>query len=249
PLLQAGPNPHLVHVGSGIASIGEQRPDELAKRIPAGTRYVGIGVGKRVSPAFMKVAAERTGGLFTQVNPDEPIGWRGFEIASTLNAPRLLNVRVETPGLNGVRFLTFSNALAHGEELAAVANVTHAMPKSVTVRGTLDGQPFERTVPVSNVAEHAGYLPRTWAKLEIDRLLAEDSSGNRKAITGLSKAMYVMTPYTSLLVLENEQMYKQFNVDRGRKDHWAMYPCPAKIPVVYIPDPNQPAGGRPDLKG
>src|SRR5262249_22496693 len=94
PLLQAGPNPHLVHVGSGIASIGEQPADELVKRIRVGRRYVGIGVGKRVSPAFMKVAAERTGGLFTQVNPDEPIGWRGFEIASTLNAPRLLNVHI-----------------------------------------------------------------------------------------------------------------------------------------------------------
>jgi ferric-dicitrate binding protein FerR (iron transport regulator)/tetratricopeptide (TPR) repeat protein len=249
PLLQAGSNPHLVHVGGGVASIGEQRADELVRRIPAGTRYVGIGVGKRVSPAFMKVAAERTGGLFTQVNPDEPIAWRGFEIASTLNAPRLLNVRVDTPNLNGVRFLTFSNSLAHGEELAAVANVTHAMPRSVAIRGLLDGQPFERVLSVENVDEGAGYLPRTWAKLEIDRLLAEDSSLHRQAVTDLSKAMYVMTPFTSLLVLENEQMYKDFKVDRGRKDHWAMYPCPAKIPVVYIPDPNQPAVGRPDLKG
>jgi ferric-dicitrate binding protein FerR (iron transport regulator)/tetratricopeptide (TPR) repeat protein len=249
PLLQAGPNPHLVHVGGGVASIGEQRADELVKRIPPGARYVGIGVGKRVSPAFMKVAAERTGGLFTQVNPDEPIGWRGFEIASTLNAPRLLNVHIDTPGINGVRFLTFTSALAHGEELAAVANVTHAMPRDVAVRGTMDGQPFEKAIPVSNVADGAGYLPRTWAKLEIDRLLAEESQANRPAITELSKAMYVMTPFTSLLVLENEQMYKDFKVDRGRKDHWALYPCPAKIPVVYIPDPNRPAGVKPDLKG
>jgi tetratricopeptide (TPR) repeat protein len=247
PLLQAGSNPHLVHVGGGIASIGEQRADVLVKRIPVGTKYVGIGVGKRFSPAFMKVAAERTGGLFTQVNPDEPIAWRGFEIASTLNAPRLLNVSIECPGT--AHFLTFSNVLAHGEEFAAVANVTRDAPKSVTIRGTLDGQAFEKTLPVSNVAEHAGYLPRTWAKLEIDRLLADDSARNQKEITDLSKAMYVMTPFTSLLVLENEQMYKDFKVDRGRKDHWALYPCPPKIPVVYIPDPNQPAGSRPDLKG
>ena len=197
----------------------------------------------------MKVAAEKTGGLFTQVNPDEPISWRGFEIASTLNAPRLLNIHVDTPGVNGVRFLTFSNALAHGEEFAAVANVTHATPQAAVIRGTLDGQPWEKTLPVENVADGAGYLPRTWAKLEIDRLLAEDSSANQKAITELSKAMYVMTPFTSLLVLENEQMYKDFKVDRGRKDHWAMYPCPPKIPIVYIPDPNQPAGGTVDLEG
>src|SRR5437899_9853900 len=44
---------------------------------------------------------------------------------------------------------------------------------------------------------------------------------------------YVMTPYTSLLVLETEADYERFHVDRGRKDHWAMYPLPERIPVVY----------------
>ena len=56
----------------------------------------------------------------------------------------------------------------------------------------------------------------------------------------MSKAMYVMTPFTSLLVLENDQMYADFHVDRGRKDHWALYPCPARIPVLYEPLGNEP---------
>src|SRR5262249_4560409 len=30
-------------------------------------------------------------------------------------------------------------------------------------------------------------------------------------------------------------------VDRGRKDHWAMYPCPDKIPVIHEPLPGAPA--------
>jgi hypothetical protein len=29
-------------------------------------------------------------------------------------------------------------------------------------------------------------------------------------------------------------------VDKSRKDHWALYPAPRKIPVVYEPDPDQP---------
>src|SRR4029077_20987889 len=66
-------NPYLVHVGSGIAAMGERRPDVLAKKIPANTRYVGVGVGKRWSRDFMKAAAERSGGYFTQINPEEPI--------------------------------------------------------------------------------------------------------------------------------------------------------------------------------
>ena len=239
--LAMGQNPHLVHIGGGVATLGEHRTDRLIPMLPAGTRYVGVGVGKRVSPAFMKVAAEKTGGLFTQINPDEPIAWRGFELASTLNTPRLLNITVSA-GEKMPHFLTFTNTLAHGEELAAVARIDDAALSGVVVNGSVDGQTFERTVPIQEIAAKADYLPRTWAKLEIDQLIAEDIRGHQQTITELSKAMYVMTPFTSLLVLENEAMYKEFNIDRGRKDHWAMYGCPAKMPTVYIPDPNQPAG-------
>lgn len=246
--LKAGTNPHLVHVGGGVATLGEQRTDKLIERIPQGTRYVGIAVGKRFSPALMKAAAEKTGGYFTQINPDEPIAWKGFELASTLNTPRLLNITIDdgsgvVPGdedENGVRFLAFTNALSQGDELAAVTRVSGALPAQARVKGTLNGVTFEKTIPVSNVAANANYLPRTWAKLEIDRLLALDAMKHRQRITDLSKSMYVMTPFTSLLVLENEAMYKEHNIDRGRKDHWAMYACPAKIPVVFIPDPNKP---------
>src|SRR5262249_30093236 len=110
--------------------------------------------------------------------------------------------------------------------------------------GQVDGQPFRRSVPMKEIADSADYLPRTWAKLEIDRLLAENTQANKDKIVALSKAMYVMTPFTSLLVLENDEMYKQYNVDRGRKDHWALYPCPEKIPVVHEPGQGQVANDR-----
>src|SRR5207302_4179566 len=115
-----------------------------------------------------------------------------------------------------------------------------ALPKAIHVNGMLAGKPFKQVLKVANETTGAGYLPRTWAKLEIDRLLADNPLKHKKAIVELSKAMYVMTPFTSLLVLENEDMYTQYKVDRGRKDHWAMYDLPAKIPVVFEPDPNQP---------
>jgi hypothetical protein len=244
--LRAGANPHLVHVGSGVAAMGERREDVLARSLADGVRYVGVGVGKRWSRGFMKAAAERSGGYFTQINPDEPIGWRAFDLLATLNTPRLLNVKVvDNP--ERLRFLSYSSSLAQGEELCAIARLDadkEPLPEAVTFAGTLDGQPFHHTVPVRQVADKADYLPRTWAKLEIDRLLAEDAAGHKDRIVALSKAMYVMTPFTSLLVLENEQMYQQFNVDRGRKDHWALYPCPEKIPVVYEPLPGQAVDAR-----
>jgi tetratricopeptide (TPR) repeat protein len=243
-LLKQAKNPHLVHVGSGIPAMGERRDDQLIKLVPAGTRYVGVGVGRRWNRSLMKAAAERSGGLFTQINPDEPVGWRAFDLFASLNTPRLFNAQVTAEGCPP--FLVFDPSVSEGEELAAVTRLGPGqdLPANITVRGTVNGKPFERIVPVKNVALHADYLPRSWARLEIDRLLIEEPVKNKDAIIALSKAMYVMTPYTSLLVLENEDLYTQYKVDRGRKDHWAMYPAPARIDIVYEPEPGMEGKDR-----
>ncbi len=249
-------NAWLVHVGSGYTAMGV-RQEELSKHLPAGARYVGIGVGKSWNRSFMKDLAERTSGHFAQINPDESIAWRALDVMATLNAPRLLGVTVETPaGQPGPVFLTDVSTVCQGEELCAVARLSAEngtplpMPGEVTVRGKLDGAPFRVALPVpGEVLGGAGYVPRTWAKLEIERLLAADARANRDRVVALSKAMYVMSPFTSLLVLENEAMYAQFKVDRGRKDHWAMYPSPPKVPVVYEPEPGQPVDVRNAPKG
>ncbi|MEK6235761.1 MAG: hypothetical protein N2C14_13720, partial [Planctomycetales bacterium] len=203
-------------------------------------RYVGIGVGKRWGRSFMKLAAGRSGGRSLQINPDEQVSWKTFELISTLNTPQLLDLNVLDDRERS--WLRFDETLAQGEELCAVIRLKDGdpMPESVVMTGTLDGETIRRTYPIRGVASHADYLPRTWAKLEIDRLLSADPQKNREQVISLSKSMYVMSPFTSLLVLEDEKMYAQFKVDRGRKDHWAIYPCPEQIPVVYEPDPSQP---------
>ena len=267
PLCEAGKNAHLVHVGSGVPVLGRRDIDVLVKLVPDGTRYVGVGVGKRWQRTLMKSAAARTGGYCTQINPDEQIAWRAFDLLATLNAPRMLNVSVCRAGIlpaasdsaagtaaPQLQFLCHNDALTQGEELCAIARVDKdkPLPEAVEVTGLVDGKlrrerlavgdcpnfrPSENgTVPFrGTVRDGAAYLPRTWAKLEIDRLVAEGAEKNKPRIIELSKAMYVMSPFTSLLVLEDEQMYVQYKVDRGRKDHWAMYACPATIPVVHEP--------------
>jgi hypothetical protein len=235
---------YLVHVGSGIAAMGERRDAALVQKIEragsAKVRYVGVGVGHRWNRSFMKLAAEKTGGHFLQINPDEPIAWRAYDLYATLATPRLMNVQVQ--GNSGQSFLVFNQTVADGEEICAVAKLSASprLPTTLTIRGMLDGKPVEHKVAVKEVAPRADYLPRMWAKLEIERLLAEDALKNMEAIIALSKAMYVVTPFTSLLVLEHDDLYAQYKVDRGRKDHWAIYQCPEKIPVVYEPVPGEP---------
>ena len=244
----------LVHLGTGIPVLGERDETTLRRLLPTKTRYVGVAVGKRWSKSFMETAASLTGGHVTQINPDEAVAWRAFDLLSTLNAPRLTEIAIQSsevagdPAASSGQFLLLSTSLAHGQELAAVARFATGkpLPRELTITGKLDGRPYSLTVPLPRTADatsvldsraatvtsRSGHLPRTWARCEVDRLVALGAAEHKARIVELSKAMYVMSPFTSLLVLETEAMYAQFNVDRGRKDHWAMYLAPAQIPVV-----------------
>ncbi|MBC7822231.1 MAG: FecR domain-containing protein, partial [Planctomycetaceae bacterium] len=243
----------IVHLGTGIPVLGERDETTLLRLVPAKARYVGVAVGKRWSKSFMETAANHSGGHVTQINPDEAVAWRAFDLLSTLNAPRLTEITVHatltrsasegersTDTATESRWLRLTNSLAHGQELATVARFPKGqpLPKSVVITGKLDGQKNQSILEVPNPS-HCGHLPRTWARLEIDRLVALGATEHKPQIIELSKSMYVMSPFTSLLVLETEAMYEQFKVDRGRKDHWAMYPAPAEIPVVADQGPMQ----------
>ncbi len=272
---QQARGPHevwVVHLGTGIPVLGERDDAVLQRLLPTDARYVGVAVGKRWSKSFMETAARRTGGHVTQINPDEAVAWRAFDLLSTLNAPRLSEIAVRSSVTRSVSegdrpviavsdpvFLLLTTSLAHGQELAAIARFPkgQALPPSLTITGKLNGKLYSTNVILPNayaarsrsretsadapsVAQDAelsrvrlqSHLPRTWARLEIDRLVAAGAAEHKPQIIELSKSMYVMSPFTSLLVLETEAMYEQFKVDRGRKDHWAMYPAPAEIPVV-----------------
>lgn len=240
----------VVHVGTGIAVLGERRHDELIKALPKG-QYVGVGVGRRWDRAFMKRAAEATDGFFTQINPDEPLAWRAVELASILNSPRLLNLHV-ADAKTGRRLVLLNEIAAPGEEIVALTRIDGdaPLPESVTVSGTIAGasSTLNATLPVKDVKTNADVLPRMWAKLEIDRMVAalgklideKEIAEARKRIVALSQEMNVVSPLTSLLVLENADMEKQYKVGRGSEHHWARYEAPAKIDVVVEPLPGHP---------
>jgi hypothetical protein len=56
----------------------------------------------------------------------------------------------------------------------------------------------------------------------------------------------LITPFTSLLVLETDEMYRRFALRRSSTKDFAHYPAPARIPVRPEPPGGDPVafGGR-----
>ena len=231
-------NPHILYLGDGVATDGKASVDELLNRLPKGATFVGIGVGKKADAAFLQAAADQTGGLFALINPDEDIDWRVFDLVAALNTPRLVGLTAEFQDASGkpadILAYPSARALADGETLFVVGRTSAAAPVSLVLRGKVGEGDFERRYSLAGASTAAEFIPRLWAKRHIDELL-KSGPEHKDEVVALSKQYYVMTPFTSLIVLENDAMYEQYKVERGRKDHWALYPAPKTIPVVQEP--------------
>ena len=59
--------------------------------------------------------------------------------------------------------------------------------------------------------------------------LSELESG--KEIVALGKQYFLLSRHTSLLVLENDEMYTRYGVTKGSGDTWAPYAMPSTIPT------------------
>ena len=87
----------------------------------------------------------------------------------------------------------------------------------VIVTGTQDGQPVRLTAEVSlkDAEQGNSFIPRLWARMHLDALLDQGTSPAIKdEIIALSEEYNIITPYTSLLVLESDADRERFEVKR-----------------------------------
>lgn len=202
---------------------------------------VAVAVGDTMDSSALRSLSETTGGLFTSMNPGDDLAWRAFDLVATLNTPRVVDLTVNLldatgRGIEGMQAYPSSRQLAHGEEVDIVAMSDRSLspppPAAARLSGTLDGQPWSETFVLPTADSEAGYLPRLWARRRVDALVLDDAAAHRAEIAALGVRHFLMTPHTSLLVLENDAMYEQYGVRRDRSDDWAHYTTPAQIPVV-----------------
>jgi len=200
--LLAAPEGEIVYIGKGRPSFGETDPARILEAL-RGRRIRTIGVGSRANVELL----QKLGGHL-QVSPSDDVPRRVAEIAATLGCPVLSGIEVS--GGDAVYDVTGVRDVFYGERLLVAGRYRGPAAKLVVT-----GRDYRREVDVDFPAKEEGnnYVRRLWAQRRIADLLARGDV-TKAEVTDLGVRHQIMTPYTSFLVLENEQMWKDHQLKR-----------------------------------
>jgi hypothetical protein len=221
----------VIYIGDGIATWGETRTEELAKL----AKKIGVPVdaalvGKGASTALWAELSGETGGRSMIVKSE--LDEQRFALASTqADMVRLTNATIVAPQ-GSVLFPTTATTLLDGEEMVAIMKLppNTPMPPSVTLTGTLAGRPYSEDIQLT-AAVATDRVGQRWARQMLARM--ESTKAGKEEVVALSTEFNVMSKYTSLLVLENDEMFKQYEIERkNQKAADALKLAHAQAPTV-----------------
>lgn len=200
----------LLLVTDGVVTYGESDGRKLASKLEA-LRSRGLERTDIIAAGGIR-EKERLDALVAGPLPKAGIlvdaAEGGKRIAKRLSKPVLANAEVNVAGAVWV-YPKKAIGLQPGDALVVYAQ----LPKNVEgTRVTVGAQTFEPKLAEAPME----LVERAWAKAKIADLAAhsEDAADAKAQAIELSKRYRVLSPYTSLLVLESDSDYARFHIDR-----------------------------------
>jgi len=242
-------------VGQGVAPSKGSEAELLTRSLAGRARFIGVGIGDSIDRGTLDAIANATNGMAIEVGEGEDMAHRAFDLVATTYTPCLGGLKAELLDaagrpVEGALSAVTASRVCDGERVEVVLRAPRGSAASkVRVRGrvrasspSIDGEPWETTIDVADARGGAGFLPRVFAERRVAALLADAppnagqaESPNSKEIVSLARQYFLVTPFTSLLVLENDAMYKEFDVEKKKPQGWALYEAPSTVKVAYEP--------------
>ncbi len=227
-LKQCEPDTHVVYVGDGIVTTGDADPVAFTKRLRRLYEKHGkTGVFHAVSPGssyesvVLKTIASLGGGSVRHIGADETPASIAQQLVAEIAEPALRDLTIEFRGLRTAR--VYPEELPHLPDGSQQIILGRYLPEGrdqageVIVTGRRGGRPvrFHASVSLKDAEEGNSFIPRLWARMHLDHLLEQGSSkAIHDEIIALSEEYQIITPYTSLLVLESDADRERFKVKR-----------------------------------
>lgn len=241
----------VVYMGDGTPTSGALTPDELgdlALGELAQLRIQAVALGARSDLLVLDNLVRQSGGDLLRVDARDDLDNVARELRLRAQVPVARDLALELPsGLTDV-YPKSIPALRPGDTLTLVGKLSDGDPSmlrgDVRLHGRNSAGAFEDRFQIMLDAEYSksgqgavhAHLPRTWAAQEITHLTQTEGAAASERIVALSREYNVLSRFTALLVLENDRMYREFNVARqaGNKDAWTS--TPSQDPAAPKPD-------------
>lgn len=222
----------VLYVGDGIVSAGSTDPAAFVQRLkqlissekPAGgARRVlhSISVGNSHEAVVMKGIASTTGGSARAITNEQTPQIIALELLNEIAQPGLRDLNVEFRGLKvaAVYPEQLPNVAAGTQQIMVGRYLPEGKDQSgeIIITGMRGNEKVRYATRINLKDAEAGnsFIPRLWARGHLDQLLAQGQSAQIKdEIIGLSEEFHIITPYTSLLVLESDADRERFGVKR-----------------------------------
>ena len=217
---QKSTRPHFViFLTDGKPTIGEMDNEKLLKLISksnsGSSRIFTFGIGNEINTHLLDRITEETKAWRTYIGEDEDIEIKVSNFYDRIQSPVLSDLKIDM-GKGIEIYQTYPKDLPDlfkGTNLLVFGRYKGNGDSKVTLSGNVRGQrkEYSTTVNFSDDDEEYNFIPPLWASrrighlLDLIRLNGEDKELVDEATT-LAREHGIITPYTSYLILEDEEL-------------------------------------------
>jgi hypothetical protein len=219
----------VIYVGDGTATWGTTETEALVaaareqlgpaglaratgvERATSSPGLFGISVGARESRETLEALSGATGGRTAR--PETPAQLHAFAefLAAAPHARRLVEVEVEVEGGEGIDRVhaPIRTTWYEGERPTVHLRIPAdaPLPSALVVRGIALGEAFVTTIPLGEAIPVVG-VREQWAARELV------ATTDKLAAVALSVEHSVLSRHTALLVLDSEEAYQRYQIER-----------------------------------
>ncbi|MBT8379483.1 MAG: VIT and VWA domain-containing protein [Ignavibacteria bacterium] len=209
----------IIFITDGNPTIGVIEDENLLKKIENmnddKTRIFTFGIGNEINTHLLDKITEQTRAFRTYISENEDIEIKISSFYDKVQSPVLTNISFSFS--NGIRtFQTYPSNLPdlfRGSSLTIFGRYSSNGSSRITLDGTVNGEKrvFNIDTDFTNEKDEYDFIPPLWASRRIGFLLDQirlnrDEKELVDEITQLAREHGIVTPYTSYLIMEDEEI-------------------------------------------
>ena len=211
--------PHMiVFITDGIPTIGETQEEKLITKIKAtnseNTRVFTFGIGDDINTHLLDKITEETKAYRSYISEEEDIEVKISNFYTKVSSPILTDVKINFSANGKVRnvFPRDIPDIFKGSSVTVLGRFEGTGTVNVTLEGKVNGK-AEKYAFIGTFEDNTDndFIPPLWAARNIGYLLDQirlhgESQELKDEVIQLAKKYGIITPYTSYLILEDEQI-------------------------------------------